>query len=848
MKPERWPEVQRLFARALEQPEAEREAFVTRECGADPELLSELLRLLRARPGPAFLEPPPVAEEGAGRELGDFTLLEEIGRGGMGVVYRALQRPLQRVVAVKTLPAGLTLTQRQIDRFQREARAAARLQHPNVVAVLTVGAEQGTHYFAMEYVDGNNLAEELVRLRRDLASEGDDHAHLPSSHASDYFRSVAEVVKQAADGLFSAHQHGIVHRDVKPSNLLLDRWGRVKIVDFGLARDEEQGSLSTTGDLAGTPHYMSPEQARAQRHRVDHRTDVYSLGVVLFELLTLKRPYEGRTSREVINNILQRDPPRIRKLNHRVPRDLDTICVTAMAKDPRERYPDAAALRDDLARFLSHEAIQARPPAVWTRLRNHVSRRRSWYVPSAFALAGVGIAWIAIGAWSRRREVLAHIQPLREVVEAEELSSFPVETLVNRLEQSRALRAEGIDASLAAAWVDPAVRRIEEVGEGWKREGLERLRRGLWPPAETPMDEYRAASDPDYFRGLRLLQHALLLLPGDDELRYWTDPRNTYPKLELESAPELRGARVFLQTIDWLSLELSAPVLLGELPLDGPLPVEPGIYRIVVVRDTANGPDFCELSRVLDRRGRVYRLGARLRATSAVHQGMVHVPAGEYVVGRHVDARPHLGARRIRLPGFWIDLREVTNGEYRRFLSAIGREPPLQWPEEYRPEWDDLPVVGVDPADALAYAEWAGKRLPTYIEWEAAARGPGGFLYPWGNETGSVERILGRPRRDELGLWDQYLAGVHPVGAAPEDEGPFGLRDTLGNVMEWTETVFPDVTIDGEPYPDYGSRVVKGLQWDTPALLDRDLAMMAAAPVVGTSNIGFRCAKSEWRP
>jgi serine/threonine protein kinase len=214
---------------------------VQREAAGDQELADEVLRILRARPRSGFLEAPsldPEAPADPPRRMGDFDLFEEIGRGGMGVVYRAQQRSLNRVVAVKVLPPSLALTARQVDRFQREARATARLQHPNVVTVLTVGAENGTRYFAMEYVRGQNLADELKRLREQKGVEDATGAHLPSSQAETYFRSIAELMRQAASGLHHAHQHGIVHRDVKPSNLLLDELGNLRIVDFGARVDD----------------------------------------------------------------------------------------------------------------------------------------------------------------------------------------------------------------------------------------------------------------------------------------------------------------------------------------------------------------------------------------------------------------------------------------------------------------------------------------------------------------------------------------------------------------------------------------------------------------------------------
>jgi serine/threonine protein kinase/formylglycine-generating enzyme required for sulfatase activity len=396
-----WNEIQSLFEAARQSDRAASESDVLGTATSE-RIRSEVRRLLAVEPGPDFLVPPRLEGAQPGCKLGEFTLLEEIGRGGMGVVYRALQPSLGRIVAVKVLPRDKGLSAAQSESFSREARVVAQFSHPNLVAVHTVGEADGVRFFAMEFVPGGSLADELRRLRegRPASTPG----QLPEPKSSDYFRSVAEVMRQAAEGLAYAHAQGKVHQDVKPSNLLLDPAGRLKLVDFGLVRDAEHPG-ARAGVLAGTVPYMSPEQARRGPGPLDHRTDVYSLGVVLYELLTLRRPFEGRTDEVVLSEIQRAEPPAIRKLNPRVPRDLETLCQKAMAKAPRERYATAGELRDDLGRFLLHEAIWARPPKALARMRSLYRRRRRELVGVLLVVAGVGVGW--------RMRTLAAAEPAR---------------------------------------------------------------------------------------------------------------------------------------------------------------------------------------------------------------------------------------------------------------------------------------------------------------------------------------------------------------------------------------------------------------------------------------------------
>jgi serine/threonine protein kinase len=355
--------------------------------------------------------------------LGDFRIVREVGRGGMGVVYEAEQLSLGRRVALKVLPFAAALDTKQLQRFKNEAQAAAHLQHPHIVPVHYVGCERGVHFYAMQFIDGQTLAALIAELRRpvqppmpeppgavstvsalaeDLASGR--WAPAPTSGLTitppvaalstersttspAFFRTVASLGVQAAEALEHAHQLGVIHRDIKPANLLVDATGQLWVTDFGLARLGTEAGLTMTGELLGTLRYMSPEQALAQRGAVDARTDVYSLGITLYELLALEPAYDGRSREEVLRQIAFEEPRPPRRLNQAIPAELETIVLKAMAKSPDERYATAQALADDLRRFLEDQPIHARRPTLRQRARKWARRHQSLVVAAVVFLA-----------------------------------------------------------------------------------------------------------------------------------------------------------------------------------------------------------------------------------------------------------------------------------------------------------------------------------------------------------------------------------------------------------------------------------------------------------------------------
>ncbi len=415
------------------------------------------------------------------KQLGDFRLLYQLGSGGMGVVYEAEQVSMGRRVALKILPMAGALQQKQLLRFRNEVRAVAMLDHPHIVSVYSIGEERGVHFYAMQLIRGQSLAEVIQELQRGRAGEGtlsggltgesirqvislsdarpagasgsvnafaatEDSAKsgvTPNNEqaaagtvadqsadpAADtrpeikaqistaantnrdhgFFRSAAKLGIQAAEALQHAHDLGVLHRDIKPGNLMLDADAQLHITDFGLARIEADAGVTMTGDILGTLRYMSPEQALAKRVVIDQRSDIYSLGVTLYELLTLQPAFSGNDRQSLLQQIAFEEPKRPTRINRAIPRELETIVMKAIAKNPRERYATAQELADDLGRYLDDMPIQAKRPSLLLRASKW-SHRNSTFVRTA--VATVAIALLIGGAllWQQRSRTLAALE------------------------------------------------------------------------------------------------------------------------------------------------------------------------------------------------------------------------------------------------------------------------------------------------------------------------------------------------------------------------------------------------------------------------------------------------------
>src|SRR5207244_9495180 len=314
---------------------------------------------------------------GAPIEFGDYELLQEIGRGAQGVVYRARQKSLNRIVALKIIGLGHWAARAHIKRFRLEAEAAARLDHPFIVPIHEIGQSNGSCYFSMQLVEGGQLDQVVKRgpMR---------------------FQQAVELVAKLARTVHHAHERRILHRDIKPGNILLDVKGDPHLTDFGLARLlETESTVTRTTEALGTPSYMAPEQARGNNGRLSSATDVYGLGAVLYQLLTGHPPFVGATSYETIRLVLETDPRQPRILNPKVDRDLSTVCLKCLEKDPKQRYSSALELAEDLEHWMRHEPTQARRSGILIRTNKWIRRK-----PLAAALIASLAALAAVISWN----------------------------------------------------------------------------------------------------------------------------------------------------------------------------------------------------------------------------------------------------------------------------------------------------------------------------------------------------------------------------------------------------------------------------------------------------------------
>jgi len=630
--------------------------------------------------------------------LGKYKIVEEIGRGGFATVYKAIDTTLNRTVALKVMAAPPPGDPTFLERFWREARTAANLKHPNIVAIYEVAEIEGRYCLAMEFLPGRTLAEVLQ----------EDGPLSP--------RQVAEIARQLASALDYAHARGFVHRDIKPSNIMVDDEEHVTLTDFGTVKPAEGTRLTAPWMSIGTPEYMSPEQISGLA--VKPTSDIYSLGVVCYEMLSGQVPFSGATP-HVLHAHVYDSPPPLTKLVAQIPKVIAEVIHHALAKKPEERFAGAG------------EMAQALTAAV--EAAGELSLKAAKPAKTTIPLSG---------------------KPASRPVGT---TGFP-----QRVVDIEA-REEAIRRAIAAEREKTPI-------------GIER---------PTPLPVARKG-----FPKRVAVIGGILLVAG------------------------LLGVVIMVYRSRMIPAK-PTPILPGTLPTQEPRP-----ETTMVIGNSV----------------------------------MVLIPAGDFFMGSNDndasadgDEKP---MRSVYLDEFWIDKFEVTNADLSQFVEATGYQTDAE-KEGRSKNWqsaaegkEDHPVVYVSWNDALAYCEWLGKRLPTEAEWEKAARGTDGRIWPWGNDWDE-----NKVNSKEAGPGHTTAVGSYPDGASP-----YGCMDMAGNVWEWVTDPYqrdyyqaaPDRNPQG---PNQGaSRVVRGGSWALPQSLTRSASRFEFIPWVGRDDLGFRCASSPLSP
>jgi serine/threonine protein kinase len=556
-------------------------------------------------------------------QLGDFRIIREVGRGGMGVVYEAEQLSLRRRVALKVLPFAAVLDPKQLQRFKNEALAAAQLDHPHIVDVLGVGQDRGTHFYAMRFIEGCTLADVITehansnppRALGEVSGHGvqekepGDQFQVASSklqmlqpnptcnrqpetcnlpppetksiaglltdkngqRGPEFFRKAAALIADAADALEHAHSLGIVHRDIKPGNLLLDQTGKIWVSDFGLARFADSATLTMTGDLVGTLRYMAPEQALAKHGLVDHRADIYALGCTLYELLTSYPAVLGTDRANILHQIAFDEPLAPRKLNKHIPTELETITLKCLAKSPPERYATAHLVAIDLKHWLSDRPIHARPPAMAQRIAKSIRMHTSLVAATAAFL----LLLVAVGGYGYMSDLFARQRTIAEIdsllmqsktaAEKEDLQlgSQCLDQAIARLGERRARLADAaqrIDRMAAALETSKADRQVLTQFMGLADEALFGLGKSWGSPnkkAVTALALYGVENDAEWVHRLQKstltaaqqesvkeTAYELLIALADSDVR-WSHQRGNPPEDVRRSERRIKIARSF---------------------------------------------------------------------------------------------------------------------------------------------------------------------------------------------------------------------------------------------------------------------------------------------------------------
>jgi len=705
-------------------------------------------------PAPPDVDPPRPTSRNTGSAVGRvlggrYQLDEFLASGGMGDIYRARRLHIGDTVAVKVLRPEVIENAQSRQRFYREARAAAMLHHPNAVVIHDFGEDNdGTVYIVMELLAGKSLRQVLV-----------DSGRIPTERANN-------IIRQACAALEEAHRNGIVHRDIKPDNIMLmdahSDADYVKLLDFGIAKLRDvmldtlslEKNLTNVGTVIGTPHYMSPEQCQGES--ADARSDIYSLGVVSYEMLTGVTPFIAKTPTGVAIKHVTEKPKAPSELRPEIGPALEAVILKALEKEPTKRQQSAIEFANDFTSALNPEKATAELSSA---------------IPGALPVD----------------------------------SSSAKQDGVKGAPQTAAIGSKGFETQFATP------------------EGTEVLRGGVTAPVSAPPKQGDGVAAPDKSKAASGKGAAAR---GNDQ-----------PSKDAKGPKAVKIAKAEPAKAEKPRVTPGA----AQPTKRSPLPMIAGGIAVLILVAALGwfllGKKPNQTPQVIPSPTSTIDATPQATATPAVSatnppEGMVYVPSGEFNMGRddgEVNERP---AHTETVKAFFIDKNEVTNEEYAKFLTATGYPAPPSWINgKHADNEGQFPVSDVTWDDAAAYAKWIGKRLPTEEEWEFAARGTDGRLYPWGNDLKpNSANVLAKP-----GGKSSPVA----VGSEAEGTSPFSINDMSGNVWEWTGSELkPYQGGTVEQFPGYSNiKVIRGGSYVT-------LAKQATA----TLRRGWPASRNDWPP
>ncbi len=808
----------------------------------------------------------------SGQVLGQYELQELLGRGGMGAVYRAYQRALKRAVAVKVLPAALAADPDYVARFTREAETAAALEHPHIVPIYDYGVEGGTSYIVMRLLTGGTLADRMAQREatgRPLPSLGE----------------VARLLTQVADAFDYAHRQGVIHRDVKPSNIMFDNQGNAFLVDFGIAKLlEHTAALTSTGTVLGTPLYMAPEQWRAEPPTP--ATDQYALGVTIFQLLTGQVPFQAPTPYGLMHKHLNEPPPPPHLLRPGLPEALTAILARAMAKSPADRFPTMTALAQAFAQHSAGQpddretqfftvALERRLPSAAFTPPSPPSVRPPGGTPTALRPAAEpprrgrsGLVWgalvaliavvAAVGVWFLRGngEKAAPASPTPSTAVAVQPSFTPTEAGGLVILGSETPVSPTVTVS-ATASPTPT---LTPVGAG----GLVVLATEtptapapvptatLPPPTSTdtpvPLPSPTATPRPTDTPtpDVPATTQALVAARLTQTAAAWTDT----PTPDLAATVEALAIAALTATADaWTDTPTpSATPTATPSPTYTPTPTDTPSATPSRTSTPSPEPSFTPGPPIRfppPPGATLIPAGSANRAWTPLvggYRGMafVAVPPGCFLMGSEEGDADEKPVRRVCLSAYWIGQTEVTNAQYAACVNAGACAPPRDRTAFDDPTQANQPVTWVSWFDAAAFAEWFGAALPTGAQWEYAARGPESWVYPWGNN----------PPDCTLANLTGCVGNARPVGSYPAGASWVGALDLAGNVWEWVADYYgrdyyaslTDGALDpiGPPYGDMHN--VRGSSWQNEARYARAFYQGGNFPDYAIGVLGFRVA------